>query len=186
MTRKTIFDAIRADKGALSQTDVAVLDAALDRIGLRRDELPPPRHINAAGLNIIRTCEGCKLKAYPDPGTGGAPWTIGYGSTFNVTPGMVITQDEAEARLINDLRHFEQGVQKLAPTATDNQFSAMVSLAFNIGLANFGGSTLLKRHNAGKYDAAKAEFAKWTHAAGHVLPGLVKRRGLEADLYGRA
>lgn len=144
------------------------------------------RHINRAGLDIIRTCEGCRLKAYPDPGSGGDPWTIGYGHTGpDVKPGTIITQDEAEGLLIQDVRRFEQGVDRLAPVATDNQFSAMVSFAFNLGLGNLAESTLLRLHRDGKYQAAQAEFHHWVRAGNHIMPGLVRRRGLEAQLYGK-
>jgi lysozyme len=96
---------------------------------------------------------------------------------------MAITEAEAEKLLRDDLARFENGVSKLAPQASDNQFAAMVSLAFNVGLANFGGSTLLKKHNAGDCAGAADEFKRWNRAGGKVLPGLVTRRAKEALLY---
>lgn len=143
------------------------------------------RTINSAGLALIKEFEGTRLKAYPDPGTGGAPWTIGTGHTGpDVHPGLVITQAQSDALLRNDLVTAEMFVDHVAPGCTDNQFAALVSFAFNCGRKNLGASTLLKRHNQRDYAAAKLEFGKWTHAAGRVLPGLVRRRKAEADLYG--
>ncbi len=186
MTRKAIFDAVRAAKGALSQPDVAALDAVLDKIGVARDappRAPASRRINTVGLAIVKEYEGCELTAYKCPA---GIWTIGYGSTgAHVTPGLTITQAKAEHLLLDDLARFEQGVAKIAPISTDNQFSAMVSLAFNIGLEAFGSSTLLRLHNDGKHAEAQAQFARWNKGGGKVLPGLVRRRAAEAALYGR-
>ena len=143
------------------------------------------RTINKAGLDLIRDAEGLRVKAYPDPGTGGNPWTIGYGHTGpDVHPGMVISVDQASAYLVNDLATAEQFVEHAAPVCTDNQFAALVSFAFNCGRRNLQTSTLLRLHNQKDYRLAKLEFGRWTHAAGRVLPGLVKRRAAEAALYG--
>lgn len=181
--RKPIFDAIRAAKGSIGPGDVDVIDAALDRIGIPR-ETPSRRTINAAGMDIVKRSEGMRLKAYICPA---GVLTIGYGSTGpHVRPGMTITAEQAESLLRSDLRRFEDGVADLAKVATDNQFSALVSLAFNIGLGALGSSTLLRKHNAADYAGAKAEFARWVRGGGKVLPGLVTRRTDEAELYGRA
>lgn len=181
--RKPIFDAIRAAKGALDADDVTVIDTALDSIGVPREATR--RAINAAGLEIVKRSEGLRLKAYVCPA---GVLTIGYGSTgAHVKAGMTITAEQAEGLLRSDLRRFEDAVSRLAKVATDNQFSAMVSLAFNIGEGDggFKTSTLLRKHNEGDYAGAKAEFARWNKAAGKVLPGLVTRRADEAELYGR-
>jgi len=144
------------------------------------------RQINTAGLDLIQDTEGCRLRAYPDPATGGAPWTIGYGHTGpEVTPTTIITFDQAEEYLKSDLRRFEDGVEKLAPKCTDNQFAALVCFAFNCGLGNLRGSTLLKLHNAGDYRGAQGEFCKWDKANGRVMSGLERRRNAEAMLYGK-
>lgn len=181
--RKPIFDAIRAVKGSIGPGDVDVIDQALDRIGIPR-ETSGTRAINAAGLDIVKRSEGLRLKAYVCPA---GVLTIGYGSTgSHVKPGMVITAEQAEALLKDDLRRFEDGVAKLAKVATDNQFSAMVSFAFNVGLEALKTSTLLRKHNEGDHAGAKAEFGKWVRGGGKVLPGLVTRRADEADLYGRS
>jgi lysozyme len=71
----------------------------------------------------------------------------------------------------------------MAPAATDNQFAALVSFAYNCGVQNLKGSTLLRLHNLGDYAGAVQQFGKWVHADGEVLDGLVKRRAAEARLY---
>ncbi len=139
--------------------------------------------INAAGLEIIKRNEGLRLDAYPDPATGGDPWTIGYGHTGQVHEGMTISQAQADAYLAEDLDKFETGVNDLIEQATDNQFSAMVSLSYNIGLGNFEKSSVLKLHNAGEYPAAANAFLMWNKAAGRVFAGLERRRNEERTLY---
>lgn len=143
------------------------------------------RTISKEGLDLIKSFEGLSLKAYPDPGTGGAPWTIGYGHTGpDVSPGLVITEAKADELLRKDVARFEQGVRDLAGThGTQHQFDALVSFAFNVGLENLRRSTLLRKHNEGDYSGAAAEFPKWNKAAGRVLTGLTRRREAEARLY---
>ena len=140
------------------------------------------RQINNAGLAIIKQFEGCELKAYKCPA---GVWTIGYGSTgAHVTPGLKITQERAEELLMQDLVRFEKGVSDLVKVElTDNQFSALVSLAFNIGLKNFGGSTLVRLLNKADYDGAASNFKKWIYAAGQRMRGLLKRREAERALH---
>lgn len=139
------------------------------------------RHINGAGLRLLKQCEGCKLTAYKCPA---GIWTIGYGSTgSHVKRGLTITQDQAEGLLRSDLRRFEDAVATMAPGSTDNQFSALVSFAFNVGIDALKKSTLLKLHKAGDYEGAAEQFPRWNKAGGKVLPGLVKRRAAEAALY---
>lgn len=139
------------------------------------------RSINAAGLNIIKQAEGLELKAYRCPAH---ILTIGYGSTGpHVKEGMVITEAQAEELLRSDLRRFEDAVDKAAPGATDNQFAAMVSLAFNIGEGAFLGSSVLRKHKAGDRVGAAESFKLWNKGGGRVLPGLVKRRAAESQLY---
>jgi lysozyme len=109
---------------------------------------------------------------------------IGVGSTgAHVKPGMTITQDEADALLRKDVSRFEAGVAAMAGPTTQNRFDAMVSFAFNVGLAAFGKSTLLKKHKAGAFGAAAEQFSRWTKAGGKELAGLVRRRAAEAALY---
>lgn len=144
------------------------------------------RRITQEGLELIKAHEGLRLTAYPDPGSGGDPWTIGYGSTKGVTPGMTITQEQAEQRLRDDLDFAEQCVCRMVHddvTLTDNQFAALVSFVFNVGCGNFQKSTLLQMVNAGRFDEAAAQFLRWNKAAGKVMAGLTKRRADEAELF---
>lgn len=139
---------------------------------------------NAAGLDLIKRNEGCELTAYYCPA---GKLTIGYGDTGpHVTRGMKITKEEAERLLADRLeREFEAGVIKLIgdrPTS-ENQFSALVCLAYNIGLGGLGRSTVLRRHKEGNYAAAAKAFGMWNQGGGRVLAGLVRRRQEEADLY---
>lgn len=143
-----------------------------------------PRSINPAGLALIKEFEGCRLTAYRDAV---GIWTIGYGSTgAHVHPGKRITAQEAEALLQDDLERFERAVDEAALRAPDNQFAAMVALSFNIGIAAFRRSTVLREHNADRCEAAARAFSMWNKAGGRVLAGLVRRRAAEADLYRRA
>ena len=129
---------------------------------------------------------GDRVQAYPDPATGCAPWTIGYGTTGpDVAKGTVWSRKQAEERFSSDLAKFANGVDALiyGVATTPAQKAAMVSLAYNIGLANFKGSTLLKKHKAGDCAGAADQFAAWRMAAGKVMQGLVRRRAAEAKLY---
>lgn len=140
-----------------------------------------------ACLDLIKSFEGLSLKAYPDPGSGGDPWTIGYGSTGkDIKRGVTWTLAQADARLKLDVASFALGVRALivkAPT-TQRQFDALVSFAYNVGLGNLKSSTLLKKHLAGQTVAAKAEFVRWNRASGKIMAGLTRRRAAEAALYG--
>lgn len=139
------------------------------------------RAINKAGLELIKASEGLRLKAYRCPAN---ILTIGYGSTgSHVREGMIITEAQAEELLRSDLRRFEDAVAEAVPGANDNQFSAMVSLAFNIGIDAFAKSTVARKAKAGEHLAAASAFALWNKGGGKVLPGLVKRRAAEAQLY---
>lgn len=144
----------------------------------------PVMKISEAGLSLIKEFEGLRLSAYPDPATGGRPWTIGYGHTRGVNPGDKITQAQADAFLREDVAEFERAVSRLAPITTQGQFDALVSFAFNVGAANLEKSTLLRLHRAGDYFRASQEFPKWNKAAGKVMAGLTRRRLAEAALYG--
>ncbi len=145
--------------------------------------------INPAGLDIVKSFEGLRTTAYPDPGTGGDPWTIGYGHTAaagppEVYPGLKITKAQAEEILQRDLNQYEQAVTAaVTRSATSDQFSAMVSFTFNVGPSAFRDSTLLKKHNAGDFAGAANEFLRWVYAGGNVMPGLQRRRKAERALY---
>lgn len=139
----------------------------------------------AVAAALVRKWEGCKLTAYPDPGTGGAPWTIGYGATGpGIVKGACWTQAQADQRLEDDVRGFVDGVRRLLKRpATDNQLGAMASLAYNVGLRRFEGSTLLRLFNEGKPEAAAKQFGVWTLAAGRRMQGLVNRRADERRVF---
>ena len=135
------------------------------------------------GLHLTEQFEGCKLTAYPDPGTGGAPWTIGYGHTgLEVYPGLTITQEKAEELLMQDTQKAVATVNaKVTGDITQQEFDALVDFVFNVGSGNFAGSTLLKKVNAGDIHGAAAEFEKWDMAAGKHIAGLLRRRHSEAN-----
>jgi lysozyme len=137
--------------------------------------------INDAGLAIIKKSEGMRLDSYRCP-AGIA--SVGYGHTGpDVRIPMTITPGEADRLLHDDLARFETGVDAMINGATENQFSAMVSLAYNIGLGNFATSTVRKRHNARDFMAAANAFLLWNRGGGRVLPGLQTRREAERKLY---
>lgn len=184
---KPLFDIARElddDDDGLSQTEVDILDAAIAAAKTASGAVPPPatgRTIGGAGLAIIKQFEGLELKAYLCPAR---VWTIGYGSTGpHVKPGMTITEAQAEALLRDDLARFEAAAHSAAPNATQNQFDAMVSLAFNIGIGAFQKSSVLRLHKAGDFAGAGRAFGMWVKAKGKTLPGLVRRRAAEAALY---
>lgn len=144
------------------------------------------RFVNQAGQNLIKRYESCRLAAYRD---GGGILTIGWGHTFRaglpfVKEGMIITQAAADVIFAADVNQFASGVEKLlARPATDNQFAALVSLAYNIGMPQFDNSTVLRRFNMGSLTGA-AEALKWfVKDDGKVLAGLIKRREDEAALF---
>src|ERR1700733_14853971 len=94
---------------------------------------------------LIEGWEGCVLHAYPDPATGGDPWTIGYGHTGpDVHQGQTVTQAQADGLLVNDLHKFETAVEGMVGTAptSQQQFDALVSFAFNLGAGRLKTSTL--------------------------------------------
>lgn len=140
---------------------------------------------NQEGVDLIRSCEGLRLEAYPDPGTGGAPWTIGYGHTGrDVSPGMTIDEETAEAFLLGDIGRAEAGVCDLVNVdLTGNQLSALVSFAYNVGVGRLQSSTLLRMVNAGDVAGAAGQFQRWTRANGREMPGLVARRAAERALF---
>src|SRR3546814_12847795 len=85
------------------------------------------------GIDLIKRFEGLRLTAYPDPATGGDPWTIGFGHTKGVKPGMVITAEKAESFLREDLREFEEAVERLVTVhLCQHQFDALIAFTFNV------------------------------------------------------
>jgi lysozyme len=130
---------------------------------------------------LIQSFEGCKLTAYPDPATGGAPWTIGYGATGpGITKGTVWTQAQADADLLARVQALGLFIDsEVKIHLTDDEKAALISFTYNVGRGNFDHSTLLKKLNAGDIEGAAKEFLKWNLAAGKVMAGLTKRRSGE-------
>lgn len=196
MQRKTIFDAVRRMLGrGFRQMEVERLDRAIDRaLGSEgAAESPPSRSVGPPGVAVIKRFEGCErrradglVEAYPDPATGGAPWTIGWGATGpEIGPGTVWTQAQCDARLERDLVRYAADVSQAIGEAatTQNQFDALVSFHYNTGA--IGRATLTRKHVAGDHVGAAREFARWNRAGGRVLRGLTRRRAAEAELYAR-
>ena len=139
------------------------------------------RRTNKAGLDLIKSFEGLRLKAYKDPV---GVWTIGYGHTKTATPGTVISEPEAEALLRNDLAEAQGAVERLVKQPlTDNEYAALVSFVFNLGSGNLSRSTLLRRLNVGDRKGAADQFLVWNKAGGKVLAGLTRRRQAERTLF---
>lgn len=142
--------------------------------------------INKEGLELIKHFEGLRLQAYKCPA--GIP-TIGYGSTFypdgtKVKMGDSITTVQAENLLKNTLKIFERGVDDAVTVSlTDNQFSALVSFTFNVGLNAFRNSTLLRMLNLKNYNGAADQLLRWNKAGNQTLAGLTRRRQAERNLF---
>lgn len=145
------------------------------------------RHINEHGIQIVKSFEGISTKPYLCPAN---VWTVGYGATVGsdgrpIDPDMeAISEDEAEALLLRDLGTSEGWVSRLIKTAlTENQFSALTSITFNVGCGALQRSTLRMRLNRGEVQNAADEFPKWRMAGGRILAGLVRRRAAERALF---
>ena len=133
------------------------------------------------GIALIKEFEGLRLKAYQCPG---GVWTIGYGHTAGVKPGIVITKAQAEEYLKADLIAFERYLNGLGLALNQNQFDALVSFIYNVGTGNFSNSTLLRKVRANPQDnSIMDEFLRWVYSKGRVLPGLQRRRLAEMKLY---
>lgn len=188
---KHIFDFLRKISGGkLTQKQVDAADKLIatayddlnDVLGIATDEM----HVSPSGVDLICNFEGLRLKAYDD---GVGVWTIGYGTTkypngIRVKKGDTCTLDQAKAYMQNDLKAFEQTVNSAVKVPLNqNQFDALVSLAYNIGATAFKKSTLVKRLNEGNYNAAANQFNVWVNAGGKRMEGLVNRRAAERTLF---
>ena len=144
--------------------------------------------VDVNGTDLIKHFEGWSAKPYLCPAK--IP-TIGYGNTFYENGVKVkmtdpeITLERGVELLRFTLKSFEQYVDSYCiDTITQNQFDALTSFCYNVGPANLKASTLLKKVNLNPNDPSiRAEFMKWTKGGGKTLPGLVKRREAEANLY---
>ncbi len=144
--------------------------------------------ISDNGINFLKHQEGEKLSAYPDPATGGKPWTIGVGHTGyvdgkEVSPGMTITAQKSSELLRQDLEWVEKCISdNVKKPLTQNQYDALCSFIFNIGPAWFKRSQVLEQINKGNYKAAADAFLNFTRAGGN--PTLLKPRRLrERELF---
>lgn len=155
-------------------------------------------NVSQKAIHMIKHHEGVRTKPYQCPAL---LWTVGVGHVIDpnharipladrkqlpIPAGWdrVLTMEEVDEILRQDLRRFESGVLRLCPgTTSQGQFDALVSFAFNVGLGNLQKSTIRMKHNRGEHEAAAEAFLMWTKAGGRELPGLVKRRKDERALY---
>lgn len=136
---------------------------------------------SGAARALVRQFEGCKLQAYSD--SAGVP-TIGVGHTRNVKPGQRCSQEQADLWLTQDLDDAGAAVASLVKVPlTQEQFDALTSFVFNLGMRRLAESTLLILLNKRDYNGAAAQFSRWVRSDGQVLDGLVKRRAAEAQLF---
>ncbi len=188
---KHIFDFLRKISGGkLTQKQVDAADKLIatayddlnDVLGIATDEM----HVSPSGVDLICNFEGLRLKAYDD---GVGVWTIGFGTTkypngIRVKKGDTCTLDQAKAYMQNDLKSFEQTVNNTVKVPLNqNQFDALVSLAYNIGASAFSQSTLVKKLNANSISGAADQFDVWVNAGGKRMQGLVNRRTVEKALF---
>ena len=144
------------------------------------------KHLNQIGekgLNLIKEFEGLRLVAYKCPA---GVWTIGYGHTYNVKEGDIITEAQATEFLMEDISNAVDIVSgsTMDVELTQNQFDALVSFAFNVGVGAFKGSTLLKKiNNSATLSEIETEFRRWNKSGGKILDILKIRREREIKLY---
>ena len=192
---KQIFDFLRKISGgtltqkqvdAANQVIATATDSVVaDMLGLAIDQMA----VSPFGVDLICGFEGKRLTAYDD---GVGVWTIGFGTTvypngIKVKKGDTCTEAQAKTYMAHDLKKFESAVNNAVTVPLNqNQFDAMVSLAYNIGVGAFSNSTLLKKVNAKDFTGAGNEFLKWDKAGGKPLSGLTRRRQREKELFLRA
>lgn len=133
---------------------------------------------------LIKKFEGCRLKAYLCPA---GKWTIGYGHTAGVKEGDVWTQEKADAMLEKEIGNFKRAVLDCCPSLSETPYrlAACISLAYNIGIGNFGGSSVARYIRRGEYRAAADAFGMWVFAGGQRLQGLINRRQMERTVFRR-
>lgn len=188
---KHIFDFLRKISGGkLTQKQVDAADKLIatayddlnDMLGIATDEM----HISQSGIDLICNFEGKRLTAYDD---GVGVWTIGFGTTvypngIKVMKGDTCTEAQAKTYMAHDLKKFEATVNKAVTVQLNqNQFDALVSLAYNIGTNAFSKSTLVKKLNANDIRGAADQFDVWVNAGGKRMQGLVNRRTVEKALF---
>ena len=190
MNSKIIFDYLRKlSGGALTQAQVIAtdkllsidLDAVKQMLGV-----PESMLVSNKGVDLICEFEGKRLAAYDD---GVGVWTIGFGTIkypngVRVKKGDTCTLEQAKEYMRHDLIEFEYTVNSSVKVPLNqNQFDALVSLAYNIGSSAFKSSTLVKKLNTGDYQGAADQFNVWINAGGKRMQGLVNRRDKEKLLF---
>lgn len=141
------------------------------------------RHVTETGVALIKQFEGFSPTPYLCPA---GYWTVGYGHVIKSEYAYPdpITEDHASQILKTDIEAAERAVLRLINVPlTDGQFDALVSFTFNLGGGALQRSTLRKKANREEHDEAADEFRKWVYAGGRKLPGLIRRRAAEAELY---
>ena len=190
MNSKVIFDYLRKlSGGVLTQAQVIAtdkllsidFDAVKNMLGI-----PESMSVSNKGVDLICEFEGKRLVAYDD---GVGVWTIGFGTIkypngVRVKKGDTCTLDQAKEYMRHDLIEFEHTVNSSVKVPLNqNQFDALVSLAYNIGSNAFKSSTLVKELNTGDYQGAADQFNVWVNAGGKRMQGLVNRRDREKLLF---
>ena len=138
-------------------------------------------NISQEGLSLIKKFEGCEYNANK---CAAGVWTIGYGHTAGVKEGDLVTQQEADKILEEDMKEYEGYINDYVTVdLNQNQFDSLVSWVFNLGPSNLKASTMLKVLNNGAYEDVPAQIKRWNKAAGVVLEGLIRRREAEALLF---
>ena len=190
MNSEVIFDYLRKlSGGVLTQAQVIAtdkllsidFDAVKNMLGI-----PESMSVSNKGVDLICEFEGKRLVAYDD---GVGVWTIGFGtikypSGNRVKKGDTCTLEQAKEYMRHDLMEFEHTVNSSVKVPLNqNQFDALVSLAYNIGSSAFKSSTLVKKLNTGDYQGAADQFNVWVNAGGKRMQGLVNRREKENVLF---
>lgn len=190
MNSKIIFDYLRElSGGVLTQAQVIAtdkllsidFDAVKNMLGI-----PESMSVSNKGVDLICEFEGKRLVAYDD---GVGIWTIGFGTIkypngVRVKKGDTCTLEQAKEYMRHDLIEFEHTVNSSVKVPLNqNQFDALVSLAYNIGSSAFKSSTLVKKLNTGDYQGAADQFNVWINAGGKRIQGLVNRRDREKLLF---
>lgn len=135
------------------------------------------------GLDLIAKWEGCRLNVYKDA-AGKDTIGIGHLVKFGESWPNGITREQAEELLAKDIAWAERGVNRVVSVdLNQQQFDALVSFTFNLGLDAFERSTLLMRVNAARFADVPMELTRWNKAGGKSLLGLARRRVAEAELF---
>jgi lysozyme len=138
-------------------------------------------NISQEGISLIKKFEGCELEAYK---CAAGVWTIGYGHTKDVKEGDSILKEDAESMLVHELQKYCNDVDiAVKVDLKQNEFDALVSWTYNLGLTNLNSSTMLKVLNEGKHDEVPAQMKRWNKASGQVKQGLIRRREAEALMF---